>query len=72
MNKKNTPQQLQALWDRALERAAEEHTEESELDTASWNETQGFIVRSSVKAGAQGGMPTYLKSFCTGKCQACG
>ena len=70
MNKKNTPQQLQALWDRALERASEEQPQASDLKTASLNEVQGFIVRSGLRAGAQGGM-TASKSLCTGMCGRC-
>lgn len=51
MNKKDTPRELQERWDRAVERAARDKQNESELTPDILNDAAGLHVESGVRGG---------------------
>ena len=72
MNKKNIHQRLQGLWDKGIERAAEDSPREDALDSSSWHEAEGFLTRTGLKGGSAPGKPTAQASLCTLYCGRCG
>lgn len=68
MKNQQSAQPLEQLWQRGVERAAEEHARQPELHALDWHEIAGLQIRSGIQAGLEGGRPTVARSLCSLYC----
>ncbi|HZQ05356.1 MAG TPA: hypothetical protein VFD70_02165 [Anaerolineae bacterium] len=67
-NKQPSQHVLAQLWQRGVERAAEEQARKQEFDTRDLQEIAGCQIRSGIQAGLEGGKPTIARSLCSLYC----